>query len=153
MADICHDTWFIGSRSTIHISNTMQGFSSQRDPNEGERLIYFENQMRSRVTTIDTCRLNLGSGLDLLFKYTIIGNGVLNDNLFKISLSNTIPYNLMATQENVGIKRCIMNEKSSKLWHRRLGHISIEKIKRLVNDGVVETLDFTNFSTCVDCIK
>ena len=59
-----------------------------------------------------------------MFKSTIIGNGVLNEGLFKINLSNTIPYNLMATQENTGIKRCIMNEKSSKLWHRRLGHIS-----------------------------
>ena len=39
------------------------------------------------------------------------------------------------------------------LWHKRLGHISIERIKRLINDGVLETLDFTNFGTCVDCIK
>ena len=93
------------------------------------------------------------SRFDLLFKYTIIGNGVLNGGLFKINLSNTIPYNLMATQENASIKRCIMNEKSSKLWHRRLGHISVERIKRLVNDGVLGTLDFTDFSTYVDCIK
>jgi hypothetical protein len=34
-----------------------------------------------------------------------------------------------------------------------LGHISIERIKRLVSDGVLQTLDFTNFGTCVDCIK
>ena len=26
-------------------------------------------------------------------------------------------------------------------------------IKRLVNDGVLNTLDFTNFDTYVDCIK
>ena len=78
---------------------------------------------------------------------------MLNDGLFKINLSNMIPYNLIVTQENAGIKRCIMNEKSSKLWHRRLGHISIEIIKRLVNDGVLETLDFIDFCTCVDCIK
>lgn len=37
------------------------------------------------------------SGYDLLFKSTIVGNGVLNDGLFKINLSNTIPYSLMAT--------------------------------------------------------
>ena len=46
-----------------------------------------------------------------------------------------------------------MNEISSILWHRRLGHISIDRIKRLVNDGVLSTLDFTDFDTCVDCIK
>ncbi|RVW30282.1 Retrovirus-related Pol polyprotein from transposon TNT 1-94 [Vitis vinifera] len=33
------------------------------------------------------------------------------------------------------------------------GHISIDRIKRLVNDGVLSTLDFTDFETCVDCIK
>ena len=46
----------------IHISNTMQSFSSQREPNEGERFIYSGNWMRSHVAAIDTCRLNLGSG-------------------------------------------------------------------------------------------
>ena len=50
-------------------------------------------------------------------------------------------------------KRCVMNEDSSMLWHRRLGHISIQRIKRLANDGVLSTLDFTDFHTCVDCIK
>jgi len=189
MAGICHDTWFIDSGTMIQISNTMQGFSSQREPNEGERFIYSRNRIRSHVAAIGTCRLNLGfgfvfelnnvfyipefsrnlifvsrlvplgysikfnaSGFDLLFKSTIIGNSVLNDGLFKINLSNIIPYNLMATQENFGIKH-IMNEKSSKLWHRRLGHISIERIKRLVNDGVLRTLDFSDFCTCVDYIK
>ena len=42
---------------------------------------------------------------------------------------------------------------SSTLWHRRLGHISIDKIKRLVNDGVLSTIDFIDCETCVDCIK
>ena len=39
------------------------------------------------------------------------------------------------------------------LWHRRLGYISIDRIKRLVNDGVLSTLDYTDFEICVDCIK
>ena len=46
-----------------------------------------------------------------------------------------------------------MNKDSSTLWHRRLGHISIDRIKRLVNDRILSTLDFTDFNTCVDCIK
>ena len=49
------------------------------------------------------------------------------------------------------LKRCVVNENSSTLWHRRLGHISIEK--RLVNDRVLNTLDFTNFEICVNYIK
>ena len=54
---------------------------------------------------------------------------------------------------HTGTKRCVINEDSSMLWHLRLGHISIQRIKRLVNDGVLSTLDFTDFHTCVDCIK
>ena len=46
-----------------------------------------------------------------------------------------------------------MNEESSLLWHRRLRHISIQKIKRLVSEGVLSSLDFTDFDTCLDCIK
>ncbi|RZB52401.1 Desumoylating isopeptidase 1 isoform B [Glycine soja] len=54
---------------------------------------------------------------------------------------------------SVGLKQCIVNEESSMLWHQRLGHISIERIKRLVNEGVLSTLEFADFETCVDCIK
>ena len=53
---------------------------------------------------------------------------------------------------NVGIKCSVINEKSSTLWHKRLGYISIKIIKRLVNDGVLEAFDFTDFDICVDCI-
>ena len=45
-----------------------------------------------------------------------------------------------------------MNEESSLLWHMRLGYISIKRIKRLVNEGVLSSLDFTHFETCLDCI-
>ena len=53
----------------------------------------------------------------------------------------------------VGIKRGVINENSTMLWHRRLYHISIDRIKRLVNDGVLKALNFTDFGTCEDCIK
>lgn len=54
---------------------------------------------------------------------------------------------------NIGIKLRVINERSSVLWHKRLVHIFIDRIKRLVNDGVLEALDFTHFSIYVDYIK
>ena len=54
---------------------------------------------------------------------------------------------------HIGTKRCNINDDSSMLWHRRLSHISIDRIMRLVNDGVLNTLDYTDFKTCADCIK
>ena len=87
---------------------------------------------------------------NLLNKSEIIGCGQLIDGLYSIELKSDTTYNSMHV--SVGLKWCIVNEESSMLWHRRLGHISIERIKRLVNEGVLSTLDFADFETFVDYI-
>jgi len=74
----------------------------------------------------------------------------LSDDLY-LGLQNYATYSSMHVQ--IGIKRCNINENSSMLWHQRLGHISIERIKRFVKDGVLNTIDFDDFKTCVDYIK
>ena len=89
-----------------------------------------------------------------IFKNKVhIGGGTLVDSLFKIDIDPSFECNYLNMHINAGIKRSLINENSSMLWHRRLGHISIERIKRLVKDGVLKTFDFTDFGTCVDCIK
>nr|CAN74164.1 hypothetical protein VITISV_026444 [Vitis vinifera] len=87
----------------------------------------------------------------LIYKSECVGNGILSDGLYCIFLHNDTAHNSLHVQ--TGIKKCVVKEDSSTLWHRRLGHISIDRIKRLVNDGVLSTLDFTDFETCVDYIK
>ncbi|RVX16262.1 Retrovirus-related Pol polyprotein from transposon TNT 1-94 [Vitis vinifera] len=91
------------------------------------------------------------TSFSLIYKSDCVGNGILSDGLYCIFLQNDTAHNSLHIQ--TGIKRCVVKEDSSTLWHRRLGHISIDRIKRLVNDGVLSTLDFTDFETCVDCIK
>ncbi|RVW63325.1 Retrovirus-related Pol polyprotein from transposon TNT 1-94 [Vitis vinifera] len=91
------------------------------------------------------------TSFSLIYKSECVGNGILSDGLYCIFLQNDTAHNSLHVQ--TGIKRCVVKEDSSTLWHRRLGHISIDRIKRLVNDGVLSTLDFTDFETCVDCIK
>ena len=77
----------------------------------------------------------------------------MDDGLFKLFLNPTFDYNLMTMHGDIGIKRSVLNQKSTILWHKRLCYISIDRIKRLAKDGVLEILDFTNFGTCIDCIK
>jgi hypothetical protein len=43
--------------------------------------------------------------------------------------------------------------KIPRLWHKRLGHISRERLLRLVKDGILLNLDFFDLGMCVDCIK
>lgn len=184
MADVHHDSWWVDSGSTTHISNSLQGFLDHRKPVGNEQFIFSGNKLKSLVVSIGTYRLVLSSGyvlylnktfyvpsfarnlisvsrlvpygyafqfmdsyFKLLYKSDVIGTGDLYNGLYQISLDNS--HNAL----NVSNKRCMMNDNSSMLWHRRLGHISIERIKRLVKEGVLNALDFTDFQTCVDCIK
>ena len=54
---------------------------------------------------------------------------------------------------NYGIKRKLTNKNSSMLWQRRLGHISNERIQRLVSEGILDPLDLSDFRVCIECIK
>ena len=95
----------------------------------------------------------VGISFHLIKDNVIVGDGILDNGLFKLKLNPSFNHSLTTIHGNVSIKRGVINEKSSTLWHKRLGHISIEIIKRLVNDGVLEALDFIDFDICVDCIK
>ena len=75
----------------------------------------------------------------------IIGGGTLDNDLFKLDLNLNLNHSLTTMHENVCIKRGVINEKSFMLCHKRLGHISIERNKRLVNDEILEVLDFVDF--------
>uniref|UniRef100_A0A2N9E1N9 Retrovirus-related Pol polyprotein from transposon TNT 1-94 n=1 Tax=Fagus sylvatica TaxID=28930 RepID=A0A2N9E1N9_FAGSY len=110
-----------------------------------------KGHMKKECTKFQKWLADKGSSFSLFYKSDCVGNGTLSDGLYCINLQNNATYDSMHV--HTGIKRCVINEDSSKLWHRRLGHISIERIKRLVNEGVLNTLDFTDFETCVDCIK
>ena len=107
----------------------------------------------ARLVGFDFSFLFENSTFSIFKNKVFVGGGYLVDCLYKIKLDSTYECNYSIMHVDVGIKRSLINENSSMLWHRRLGHISIERIKRLVNDGVLKTLDFTDFGTCVDYIK
>ncbi|RYE20620.1 MAG: hypothetical protein EOP45_10745 [Sphingobacteriaceae bacterium] len=188
LTDVGHNTWWIDSGSTIHVSNTLQGMQNLRKLVGSEHYILSGGRMSSHVEAVGSCDLVLSSGFilrlektvyvpsfsrnlisvsrlvplgfdfnfsdngfTLLNKSEIVGYGTLSGGLYSITLQNDVANSSLNV--TAGLKRCIMNENSSLLWHRRLGHISILRIKRLVNEGVLSALDFTDFETCVDCIK
>ena len=89
-----------------------------------------------------------------LFKNSsFVGSGSLCDGLYKLNLNSPFAESLLTLHHNVGAKCNLINESFSYLWHRRLGHISKERMKRLVKDGILSNLDFTDLDVCVYCIK
>ena len=95
-----------------------------------------------------------GSGSFSLFKNSkLIGSGILCDGLYKFKLDNIFAETLMTLHHNGGIKRCLVDENSAYLWHKRLGHISKERMQRLIKNEILSNLDFTDLEVCIDCIK
>ncbi|RWR73399.1 Gag-protease-integrase-RT-RNaseH polyprotein [Cinnamomum micranthum f. kanehirae] len=112
------------------------------------------------VSKLDYDGFKFGFGnrcMDVIRNNKVVGNGYLCDGLYKLKL-NPMYEQSLHTQHfncgmNMGVKRMTINENSSMLWHKRLGHISKERMARLVKDGLLPNLNFTDFTVCIDCIK
>jgi len=65
MIDVNHNTWWIDSASTIHITNSLQDLRNLQKPVGAKGSIYSGNKMQSHVEAIGTCNLVLSSGFIL----------------------------------------------------------------------------------------
>ena len=81
----------------------------------------------------------------------MIGNGILCGNLYKLELC-VLPYvSATLTVNTASSSKCLrLNEKYSTLWHKHLGHISRQRIEKLIKDGILPDLVFSYFDTRVD---
>lgn len=74
-----------------------------------------------------------------------VGSNTLYDGLYKIEFLPTLDYTssrIYVVNVVVGFKLAKSNEISSMLWHKRLDHISRERIERLIKYGIIVYLNF-----------
>ena len=90
---------------------------------------------------------------ELIKDNKVVGCVFLVQKLFKFSLNPIFETILIALHTNIGTKQSIVYENSFMLWHKCLGHISLERIKRLVKEEILRNIDFVDFNTCIECIK
>ena len=54
---------------------------------------------------------------------------------------------------NIDAKICkVDNDSATYLWHCRLGHIGVKRMKKLHVDGLLELLDYESLDTCEPCL-
>ena len=54
---------------------------------------------------------------------------------------------------NIETKRCkVNNDSATFLWHYRLGHIGVKRMKKLHADGLLESLDYESLDACEPCL-
>ena len=73
-----------------------------------------------------------GGKVDIFSSSVLIGNGVLFGNLYSLSLHHGPLCDSSSVNYVVGCKHARMNLSSSMLWHKRLGHISRQRLERLL---------------------
>ena len=83
----------------------------------------------------------------------VIGTGFLSmhDNLYLLDIVASFNETLYTSIR--GTKHKLTDKDSVMLWHKRLGHISKQRIQRLVSDDILNSLDMTDFQVCIECIK
>ena len=73
--------------------------------------------------------------------HTLNINGLLN-------LDSSDTYN-----HNIEAKSCkVNNDSANYLWHCRLGHIGVKRMKKLHVDGLLESLDYESLDSCEPCL-
>jgi transposase InsO family protein len=88
------------------------------------------------------------NGCSIYMSNIFYGHAPIVNGLFLMNLDNSDTHVL-----NVDAKRCKVNDDNTTyLWHCRLGHIGIKRMKKLHSDGLLETLDFESFGTCEPCL-
>ena len=54
---------------------------------------------------------------------------------------------------NIEAKRCkVNNDSATYLWHCRLGHIDVKRMKKIHADGLLESLDYESVDACEPCL-
>ncbi|KAL0463090.1 UNVERIFIED_CONTAM: hypothetical protein Slati_0196600 [Sesamum latifolium] len=108
---------------------------------------------RSRKLSKDEMILRLGDGKAVAAEAVgslslVVSNHVridLKDCFFVPSMSNLI----MTAQH----KWKVDNHENAQIWHARLGHISKDRIRRLVDSKRLEIDDLDHLPTCESCLK
>ena len=73
---------------------------------------------------------------------TFYGHTLNINSLLNLDRNDTLIHNIDA-------KRCkVDNYSATYLWHYRLGHIGLKRMKKLLAYGLLESLDYESFDTC-----
>ena len=94
-------------------------------------------------------------GIKISLPSNSIASGVYVDGYMKLlcSYPKEKEICLLETIEPlIGVKRKF-SENSFSLWHKRLGHISVERLKILEKQSLLPSLDYTDVGTCIECVK
>lgn len=108
------------------------------------------------ISTLDkfgySCSIE-NSEFDLFLNSNIVGTNSLS-GYYNIYLLNTVTsYKETLHVNSYDIKHKLINKNFVSLWHKRLCNISQKRMKNLVSEGIVDSLNFSDLSIYINYIK
>ncbi len=99
--------------------------------------------------------LNFNNGIEISYNDRLITTARLINNLYYL---NPIVPTICDIEVNDDLQRDSKRLKTvstdlTYMWHLRLGHISLDRIKRLAKDGPLQSLQVGQLPTCESCIE
>ena len=87
------------------------------------------------------------NGCTISMNIIFYGPAPVHNGLFKLNLDHSTHIH------NIDAKRCKFSDDNTMyMWHCRLGHIGVKRMKKLHSDGLLEPLDFESLDTCEPCL-
>ena len=87
------------------------------------------------------------NGCSMNMSNIFYGHAPLKNGLFLMNLDSSTHIH------NVLTKICrVDNDSATYLWHYRLGHIGVKRMKKLHTDGILESLDYESLDACDPCL-
>ena len=88
------------------------------------------------------------NGCSIYLRDMFYGHASLANGLFLMNLERDVTH-----VHSVETKRCgVDNDSATYLWHCRLGHIGVKRMKKLHTDELLESLDYESLGTCEPCL-
>lgn len=106
----------------------------------------------SKLYTMDGYKSSFDSSVSIMKDGDFICGGSLSGSLYTTTCESRSSVNV-ASSSNPKKRKESSKENQTYLWHLRLGHINLNRIKRLVEYGSLESLQVEPFPTCESCLE
>nr|GEV01219.1 putative ribonuclease H-like domain-containing protein [Tanacetum cinerariifolium] len=141
---------FKNSGSYIYYQEYDGGFVAFAGSSKGDKITVKMCDKKNSVLFTETEYLILSPDFKLLDKNQVLLKVPRKNNMYSFDIKNVVPSKGLTCL----FAKVINNE--SNLWHRRLGHINLKKMNKLVKGNHVRgipSMIFENDHTCVACHK
>ncbi|CAL9011160.1 unnamed protein product [Prunus brigantina] len=122
-------------------------------------VVYIPSMKRNLISVSKLVKSNLQfefdkSGFSIFRNKVMIGNGFLDDGMFRLNCKKPKPSISNLNINLISTKRKADKEESYKLWHKRLGHVSAERMNLLNKENLLPPLNHHDKdNVCIECVK